>query len=168
MNFKNLGPVFKIMLYLQHQLLIYQFMGNKIEKVILFQIDQTSKASKIYTQREFDRLGIDITVEQWMVLKIIDEDPEISQKELADKSLRDPASITRTLDLLQLKGLIERTKIPGNRRQYNLILTHLGEEFIHTHLPGVEEHRKGITKGLSKKEIHKLSELLLKIQDNLG
>ena len=142
-------------------------MSNKIEKVILFQIEQTSKASKIYSQREFDRLGVDITVEQWIILKIIDEHPEISQKELAEKSLRDPASITRTLDLLQKKGLIDRMAIPGNRRQYQLILTNAGKKLIVTYLPIVEEHRKRSTAGLSKKEINKLSELLLKMQENM-
>jgi hypothetical protein len=39
-------------------------MKDGINKVILFQIEQTSKISKIYSQREFDRLKMDITVEQ--------------------------------------------------------------------------------------------------------
>lgn len=142
-------------------------MGSKVEKVILFQIEQTSKISKIYSQREFDRLGMNITVEQWIIIKIIEENPEISQKELADKSLRDPASITRTLDLLQKRNLIDRLAIPGNRRQYNLVLTAEGKELIHNYLPIIEEHRKRSTAGLSKKEINKLSEILLKIQKNM-
>ena len=108
---------------------------NNIENVILFQIEKTSKISKIYSQRELDRLGVDITIEQWILLKIIDENYPISQKELAIKSLRDPASITRTLDLLQKKGYIERQTIPENRRQYNIILTSQGSKFIQEHLP---------------------------------
>ena len=42
---------------------------KNIEDVTLFQIDKTSKTSKIYSQRELDKLGIDITVEQWIVFK---------------------------------------------------------------------------------------------------
>ena len=44
-----------------------------IENIILFQIDKTSKVSKLYSQREFDRLGMGITVEQWILLKFIEE-----------------------------------------------------------------------------------------------
>ncbi len=83
-------------------------MTNDIESVILFQLDKTSKTAKQYSQREFERLGLGITVEQWILLKIIHESDDISQKELADQSFRDPASITRTLDLLHSRGFIDR------------------------------------------------------------
>lgn len=63
---------------------------KRIEDVILFQIEQASKASKLFSQREFDRLGIEITVEQWILLKIISESEDLTQKELANKSSRDP------------------------------------------------------------------------------
>ena len=42
---------------------------KKIEDVILFQIDQTSKISKKHSQKEFDKLKLGITVEQWVILK---------------------------------------------------------------------------------------------------
>ena len=140
---------------------------NNIENVILFQIEKTSKISKIYSQRELDRLGVDITIEQWILLKIIDENYPISQKELAIKSLRDPASITRTLDLLQKKGYIERQTIPENRRQYNIILTSQGSKFIQEHLPIINQHRAKSIEGLTDEETQTLSKLLLKIQENM-
>ncbi len=138
-----------------------------IEQVILFQIDKTSKISKLFTQREFDRLKLGITVEQWIVLRIIHENNGCSQSDLAVKSLRDPASITRTLDLLQKKGLIERQAIEGNRRQYSLKLTTEGSYFIALHQPLVDQHRALSVRGLSEEERHQLFKLLLKIQENL-
>ena len=55
---------------------------NDINRVILFQIDQTSKIAKQYSQRELDRRELGITVDQWVLLKIIEESAPLSQKEL--------------------------------------------------------------------------------------
>lgn len=139
-----------------------------LEKLILFQIDKTSKVSKLYSQREFDRLGLDITVDQWILLKIIESSGQLSQKELAEKSLRDPASITRTLDLLEKKGYVERVQVEGNRRQYSVILTKSGQKFIDKHMKMVNEHRELSTKGFTKKELETLSSMLLRIQKNMS
>ncbi len=142
-------------------------MKESIENVILFQIEKTSKVSKIYSQREFDRLGLKITVEQWILLKIIQENEAISQKEIAEKSLRDPASITRTLDLLEKKEFIQRNAIPNNRRQYSVALTKMGEAFVKKNFPVIQSHRQKSVEGFSKTEINTLNELLKKIQENL-
>ena len=138
-----------------------------IENIILFQIDKTSKISKLFSQREFDRLGMDITVEQWILLKVIDENDGLTQKELAQKSLRDPASITRTLDLLAKKDFIERKAVPDNRRQYSISLKHEGIRFIEKYLPVVDSHRAKSIEGLSNQEVKQLNQLLSKIQQNL-
>lgn len=139
-----------------------------LKDLILFQIDKTSKVSKLYSQREFDKLGLGITVDQWILLKIIEGEKQLSQKELAEKSLRDPASITRTLDLLEKKGYIERVSIEGNRRQYNIILTKAGTKFIAKHMAMVNKHRELSTKGFTKKELETLTSMLLRIQENMS
>lgn len=139
----------------------------KIENVILFQIDKTSKISKLYSQREFDRLNMGITVEQWILLKIIEENNGLTQKELADMSLRDPASITRTLDLLDKKGFVERKAVLENRRQYSICLTETGMAFIEQHLPIINSHRAKSIDGMSQNELDTLNKLLLKIQHNM-
>lgn len=138
-----------------------------IESVLLFQIEKTSKLSKLYSQREFDKLGIDISVEQWIILKIIQENKLIAQKSIAEKSTRDPASITRTLDLLEKKELINRLNIPEDRRQYNIILTKKGEKFIHQNMPIIKSLRQQSVKGFSSEEIETLSHLLKRMQENM-
>ena len=138
-----------------------------IENLILFQIDKTSKVSKLYSQREFDRLGMGITVEQWILLKIIAENDGLTQKELADKSLRDPASITRTLDLLNKKGFVERRAVEDNRRQYSICLLAAGQAFIDKYMPVINFHRAKSTEGMDKNDLKLLDKLLRKIQDNM-
>lgn len=140
---------------------------QKIEDVILFQIDLTSKVSKQYSQKEFDKLKLGITVEQWVILKIVSENIDLSQKELAKKSYRDPASITRTIDLLEKKELLLRETIPNNRRAYNISLTKTGELFIRDNMKIIKRHRALSTEGLSAEDLDTLSKTLAKIRANM-
>ncbi len=139
---------------------------KKIQDVILFQLEQASKAFKQYSQRVMDKEGFGITTEQWVLLKIIEEANELSQKELAQKSTRDPASITRTLDILEKKGLIERLRIPGNRRTYNITLKKEGQELINQKLDTVIRMREKSLDGFSENEIKQLSGFLTRIKIN--
>jgi MarR family transcriptional regulator for hemolysin len=141
--------------------------SSKIEEVVLFQIERTNKLARQYSQREFDQLELGITVEQWILMKILDEKAPLAQKELAEFSLRDPASITRTLDLLQKKGYVQREPIEGNRRQYAIHLTKEGSAFVKKHFHIVQAQRAQSVKGLSLSEVQHLKHILEKIQDNL-
>lgn len=141
--------------------------SSDIESVILFQIEKTNKTAKQYSQKELDRLNLGITVDQWVLLKIIEESTTISQKEIALKSVRDPASITRTLDILVKKGLLQREAIPNNRRQYNIQLTQAGKFFVSQNMPIIKEQRKQSVKGFSEEELNILRDYLLRIQNNM-
>ncbi|WP_420321849.1 MarR family winged helix-turn-helix transcriptional regulator [Flagellimonas sp.] len=139
-----------------------------IEDVILFQLDITSKQSKIYSQRIMDEAGMGITVEQWVLLKIVQEANGLSQKEIAIKSYRDPASITRTLDILEKKGLVKRQPDPNDRRQYRIVLSDQGRDFVDRHMELVNTMRKQSVKGFNADEIGRLNEFLMRIKNNLA
>jgi DNA-binding MarR family transcriptional regulator len=142
-------------------------MAKKLDTVILFLIDQTSKIAKQYSQKEFDKLSLGITVDQWVLLKIVQENEVLSQVELAKKSFRDPASITRTIDILEKKGLIMRENILDNRRQFNIKLTTEGHFFIQKNMNFVNELRALSIKGFSVEELNSLKSMLLRIQKNM-
>jgi DNA-binding MarR family transcriptional regulator len=143
-------------------------MKDDLGKVILFLIDQAGRAAKQYSQREFDRLKLGITVDQWVLLKIIEQNDQLSQAELAKESLRDPASITRTLDLLEKKELASRVSIEGNRRQYTLMLTKKGRQFISENMELIRKHRDKSITGLTKKELKDLASMLIRIKQNMS
>lgn len=140
---------------------------KEIEDVVLFQIDRTSKLAKQYSQREFDAINLDLTVDQWVLLKIIHEKKILSQRSLAQFSSRDPASITRTLDLLEKKKYLVRHAIPNNRRQYDVKLTDTGNDLIKNNMKMVKKHRQKSIKGISTQNLELLRDLLLQIQSNM-
>ncbi|CAD5250515.1 MULTISPECIES: MarR family winged helix-turn-helix transcriptional regulator [unclassified Imperialibacter] len=142
-------------------------MKDDLSQVVLFMLDQTNKLAKQYSQKELDKRGAGITVDQWVLLKVIEADPGLSQRDLAEKSIKDPASITRMLDLLEKKGLIQREAIEGNRRQYMITVSKEGQKFINKHMAMVQSHRAKSLEGFSKKEVNKLKDMLLRIQGNM-
>lgn len=139
-----------------------------INEIILFQLDKTSKIAKQYSQSVMDKLDFGLRIEQWVLLKIIHENSPLSQRELATKSLRDPASITRTLDILSKKEFITRLPIPNNRRQYNIELTNVGATFVEKNMETVKELRSLSVKDFSQEELKMLSNMLLRIQKNMS
>ncbi len=85
---------------------------------------------------------------------------------MAQVSQKDTASITRMLDLLQKKGLIQRVDDLYDRRKYMISLTHEGLEFVLRHLPFVNMIRRQIINGLSTEDIQALKRILDTIQKN--
>lgn len=143
-------------------------MYSELEKTVLFLIDQTSKTARQYSQKQFDLLGINVSVEQWVLLKVIEREQTLSQSELAKITHRDPASIGRSLDLLEKKGLIKRKIVANNRRKHNLTLTKEGDYFILQNMPLVNKLRNTSLKGFSEQEITDLMDKLNRIQRNMA
>lgn len=141
-------------------------MMKELHDVSLFLIDQTARKSKHYSQKIFDDQKIDIIVDQWVLLKIIEENIPMSQKELAEKSLRDPASITRTVDKLEKKGYVSREKMAKDRRQHLICMRKKGKVFIDQNMALISEMRKQSLSGFTNEEISLLNQMLIRIQQN--
>jgi len=141
---------------------------EQLNNVVNFLLEQTVRQMRGYAQRQLDTLQTGITVDQWVILKIIEERKQISQVELAQVSQKDTASITRILDLLQKKGLIQRIDDEYDRRKYMISLTGEGTEFVMRNLPFINRIRGQIVQGLSQEEIQALKGILDKIRQNLG
>lgn len=141
--------------------------NEQLNNVVNFLLEQTVRQMRGYAQRQLDTLQTGITVDQWVLLKIIEERKQISQVELAQVSQKDTASITRILDLLQKKGLIQRIDDEHDRRKYMISLTTEGVEFVMRNLPFVNQIRSQIVQGLSQEEIRTLKDILDKIRQNV-
>lgn len=142
--------------------------NEQLNNVVNFLLEQTVRQMRGYAQRQLDILQTGITVDQWVLLKIIEERKQISQVELAQVSNKDTASITRILDLLQKKGLIQRIDDEHDRRKYLISLTVEGEAFVARNLPLISRIRSQIVQGLSQEEIRTLKGILDKIRQNVG
>ena len=132
----------------------------KLEEVYAFWLDRTIKRMRQYSQMIFDKHGFKLTVDQWVILKRIADDEGCSQKEIAAKTYKDPASITRIIDALSKKGLVERRPQPNDRRRYDIFLTDKGQDLYHEMIDVVIELRKVPLKNISTEELQQLQSIL--------
>ncbi|WP_436517588.1 MarR family winged helix-turn-helix transcriptional regulator [Ekhidna sp. To15] len=137
-----------------------------IHEVYFFWMDRTMKAWKKASNQLFRDLGINITSDQWIILKRLSEEKGLSQRELAQSISKDPASVTRILDLLEKEKLIERVK--ADRRSFTISLTTDGEALIKRVLPEAIKYREKGTEGVSNEEMEIFRRVLDKIQDNFS
>jgi DNA-binding MarR family transcriptional regulator len=139
----------------------------KLENVIFFQAEKMMRQTKEITKKVFAKHGFDVTVDQWVILKKIDELSSCSQIQLADNTFKDPASIKRILDILQEKGLITRKIREENKKEHKVSLTKKADSLITAMIPVVQELRKKATEGFSEGERYALLHLLKKMNKNL-
>lgn len=100
-----------------------------------FKIDTTIKKIRNSLQRSFQRAGLNLTFDQWVLLDNIYRDQGISQNGLAEVTFKDPPTVTRIVDLLEKKDLVKRISVASDRRKFNLFLTENGEELHERALP---------------------------------
>lgn len=130
-------------------------------------LDKTSKRVKQYAQRRFNEMGLNITVDQWAILKNLSEHTDQNQKDLADALIKDGPTVTRILDLLVNKGYVVREADPNDRRCFLLKLTKDGEQVVNDHKMAIAEIRMKAWEGLSEADFDHFKSVLESIYQNL-
>lgn len=140
--------------------------NKALDEVYIFWLERVMKAMKKHKVQLFKSLNVDLTSDQWVLLKRCHEVPGITQKDLAHSTYRDPASITRTLDLLVKKDLVARRQ--GNdRRNFEVWLTETGETLVNRIVPAAAQTRLVGLQGISESENKAFIQTLEKIWRNL-
>ncbi|MGB0402880.1 MAG: MarR family winged helix-turn-helix transcriptional regulator [Salibacteraceae bacterium] len=139
----------------------------KLDEVIYFLMDKAMRSSKKYTSAIFKEHGIEITIDQWVVMRRIYEEKSQTQVELARATSKDTASITRILDLLHNKGLVRRTPNESDRRKSELILTKKGVEMVERTYPIIAQIRAAGINDISSEDMQIAKQVLNKIAQNM-
>jgi len=128
-------------------------------------IDRTYKVVRQDLINRFKINKVDITPEQWVILSKLSE-KDMYQTELASQSFRDKPTVSRIIDLLVKKGLVERNRDDCDGRKYHVSITDSGESLVKKATPSVEESRKLGWTNLSESEYETLIATLDKVFTN--
>ena len=108
------------------------------------------------------------SVPQWIVLKSVGDEPELSQRELAGRVLVTGSTLTHHLDRLERGGLIVRTRDAEDRRVIRISLTERGKH-RRTELEAVvAAHDQRIAALLSERDAMALRRLLAQVEQGLN
>ena len=139
---------------------------EKLEGVIFYALDKAIKTYRQFAQRKLNEAGLDITVDQWLVLNAINDHDSVSQLQIANLVFKDAASITRIIELLIKKGLIERKEHPQDKRRFSLLLTAEGKKILKSISKIAQSYRATALEGISEKDLQVMGKSLQKITDN--
>lgn len=119
-----------------------------------------------FAQSELKRHGFTITIDQWLIIKCLLENPEMSQIEISERVFKDNASVTRIIELLVKAKYVSRKVNKQDRRRSLLTVTKLGEETIEAVNKLVLVYRAKALNGVSLEEINNTMRIMTIISEN--
>ena len=142
-------------------------MDEELYNAYSFLLDRTARRVKQYAQQKFKAQQFNITVDQWLVIKLLYENDGMKQNELAGLLFKDNPTLTRIIDMLCDKELTIRKPQPDDRRSFQVELTKKGQKKVEQMKPRIAKIRLKAWDGLSKADFAHFKRVLNTIYKNL-
>jgi MarR family transcriptional regulator, organic hydroperoxide resistance regulator len=97
--------------------------GIVVDNALGFWIHRVYQASRNEMYRDFREHGEEVTPEQWAVLIRLWERDDQTQSELSEATFRDPPTMSRIVDGMEGRGLLQRLVHPQDARARIVRLT---------------------------------------------
>jgi len=114
----------------------------------------------------FLRNGIDASVDQFVILSVLLINNGIVQKALSEQCCKSDSNITRILNVMENKELIERKK-GMDARSRSIFLTQKGRLLYQRLAPLAAAYNSQLFEGFSEEEIIIYRGLLMRMRENL-
>ncbi|MFN8355647.1 MAG: MarR family transcriptional regulator [Spirosomataceae bacterium] len=137
------------------------------QRAYFFKIDTTVKKIRHTMQKKLDHAGLNLTVDQWVLIDHIEKKQGLSQIELAEITVKDGPTVTRIIDLLVEKGLVERRMPENDRRKFGIYLTSAGQEKYEQAFPIIAEVRQLGWNHLSDEDYYNFVRILDTVYQNI-
>jgi DNA-binding MarR family transcriptional regulator len=111
---------------------------------------------------------IDVTVDQWLVISLLQKHKILSQQEICEIAFKDAPTVTRMIDLLVVKNIVYRNIDTTDRRKFLISLTPDGIDTFGYIAPLVKSFRSEAFSDISSEELIVLERVMNKIFDNLS
>lgn len=115
----------------------------------------------------FEALGVDMTIEQWVILhQVYELGAHASQREIVQSNFRNRATISRVISGLQRKGWLKKTRFEGDLKRFKLELTDNGRSIIDLVLPHAQQLRMKAIDTIPPEDFETFLVVLEKIGNN--
>ncbi len=133
---------------------------ERLKDITFYNMDKAIRTYRVFAQKKLRENGYRITIDQWLIIKSILENPGVSQQELGELVFKDNASVTRIIDLLVKSEYLDREVNPNDRRKSNLKVTEEGKSIIENVQALVLQNRKMALEGVSAEALETLNQTL--------
>ena len=139
-------------------------MVNQHNSLIGFLVYDAQRS--IYKVLESALRPYDLTPGQWNLINQLDRAGELSQKELAEKTRKEQATITRYLDTLERKGLIVRNKHKTDRRAHVVSITQEARDLLKEVEPATLVAAQALIEDINQQELDTFVSVLAHLKQN--
>ncbi len=139
---------------------------EKLDSIIFYTIDRAMRSYRQFAQSELKRHGFTITIDQWLVMKCLMENPSIPQTEISERVFKDNASVTRIIELLVKAKYISRKTNKIDRRRSDLMITPLGIQTLDAVNELVQFNRMKALNGIAQEDINRTMDIMTLIYEN--
>lgn len=133
-----------------------------------FVFGSTIRALHKATALEFDKSGLEISPEQYHLLKIIASKEDSIQAELAEIMHLDKSGIMRHIDQMEARGFVQRINDAHDRRKKYIVLTESGMQKLDNCKIALDKMANTILKDVSDAELLIFKQVLTKLKENAG
>ena len=135
---------------------------HKLEDSLGFQVNMTANAMK----NRFNTFlkPYKLTSEQYVIMKSVEENPDISPTQLAEITFKDKTTITRMIDTLVKNEMLIRIPKADDRRAYQIQWSTKGEEVMKEIIPISEDVISKLRSQFSKEELTSFLQILEKLK----
>jgi len=130
-------------------------------------LGRTMKMMDYHFQDAFKKANINLTKQQWIVLKQLSVNDGMPQNELAFITERDKTSLTRLISSMERKNFVARIPSKIDKRINLIYITTFGRQSFEQTYPTIHTIIQTLQKDLTKEEVESTIKVLQKIQSNL-
>ena len=105
-----------------------------------------------------------LSVTEWRVVAILGRFPGLTASEVMERGAMDKVPVSRAVNKLQEKGLVDRNPHSEDRRRLPLELTQTGKKMFRDIVPKALSYEQRILDALSGDELSRLNRLIQKLQ----
>jgi MarR family transcriptional regulator, organic hydroperoxide resistance regulator len=109
-----------------------------------------------------------LSVPQWRVLGALTDLDSATINHLADITVVDRTTLSRTLDRMEKHGLVARKRVQADKRSYDIRLTAGGRAMFRRIWPVINYHNTRAIAGLSPRELARLRAIIKKMIANVA
>jgi len=147
-----------------------QFAGDQVilENALPFLLHGLYQRIRGMTYREFNRHGLELTPEQWIVLVRLWQRDGRTVSELSESTERDRPTMSRILDTMEAGGLVTRTVDAKDARSRIVQLTREGKALRKKLVPVAKEMVQRLEAGISEADLLTTRRTLRRLFENLA
>lgn len=126
-----------------------------LDRALAYQVQRTARLLRQHLAVVLRAEGAEVSPEQFTILYRIVTEPGCKQADLADRVLVDRPNISRHIDALVNRGLVDRDADTADRRRHSLRVTVRGQRIFESLAPAIIRERNVLYAGVAGDELER-------------